>query len=97
MSPESYSFAVVVVDEEAGGGRTEGPVRPKSWVGAGSEGAEGVYLTWKDLWVTTLSFKGKSTTILASLAGYAQPDEVLAIMGPSDCGKSTLLDALSVF
>ncbi|KAH0455155.1 hypothetical protein IEQ34_015187 [Dendrobium chrysotoxum] len=95
MSPESYSFAVEAADEEAGGGRTEGQVRSESWAGGGSEEAQGVYLTWQDLWVTTSSFKGKSTTILAGLTGYARPGEVLAIMGPSGCGKSTLLDALS--
>ncbi|XP_020675078.1 ABC transporter G family member 11 [Dendrobium catenatum] len=95
MSPESYSFAVEAVDEEAGGGQVEGPARSESWARGGSEEAKGVYLTWQDLWVTTSSFKSKSTTILAGLTGYARPGEVLAIMGPSGCGKSTLLDALS--
>lgn len=86
-------MAVEAVDEEAGGGRV--PARSESWTGDGSKEAQGVYLTWHDLWVTTSSFKSKSTTILAGLTGYARPGEVLAIMGPSGCGKSTLLDALS--
>lgn len=56
-----------------------------------ADGGDGIYLTWKDLWVTV--FDGKS--ILRGLTGYARPGEVLAVMGPSGCGKSTLLDALA--
>ncbi|KAL0461336.1 UNVERIFIED_CONTAM: ABC transporter G family member 11 [Sesamum latifolium] len=58
----------------------------------------GVYLTWKDLWVTvadTTAAEGKRRPILQGVTGYAEPGEVLAIMGPSGCGKSTLLDALA--
>ena len=52
----------------------------------------GVFLTWKDLWVTVPDGKNGSRAILQGLTGYAQPGEVL---GPSGCGKSTLLDALA--
>lgn len=55
----------------------------------------GVFLTWKDLWVTVSGGKEGGKSILQGLTGYASPGHVLAIMGPSGCGKSTLLDALS--
>ncbi|KAI3883791.1 hypothetical protein MKX03_010591 [Papaver bracteatum] len=61
-----------------------------------SEGST-VVLTWKDLCVRvpTSSSKGNDIAIIEGLNGYAQPGEVLAIMGPSGSGKSTLLDALA--
>lgn len=52
----------------------------------------GVYVTWKELSVTV---SNGSKFILQGLTGYAQPSQVLAIMGPSGSGKSTLLDALA--
>ncbi|KAI3896292.1 hypothetical protein MKW92_023054 [Papaver armeniacum] len=61
----------------------------------------GVLLTWEDLWVTVPSSGSGSSTdnngraLLQGLNGYAQPSEILAIMGPSGSGKSTLLDALA--
>ncbi|KAI3943741.1 hypothetical protein MKW98_004246 [Papaver atlanticum] len=62
----------------------------------------GVLLTWDDLWVTIPSSgSGRSgnnnngRALLEGLNGYAQPSEILAIMGPSGSGKSTLLDALA--
>ncbi|CDO97423.1 unnamed protein product [Coffea canephora] len=55
----------------------------------------GVYLTWKDIWVTVSNVKEGTKSILQGLNGYATPGQLLAIMGPSGCGKSTLLDALS--
>ncbi|XP_070052925.1 ABC transporter G family member 1-like isoform X1 [Nicotiana tomentosiformis] len=58
-------------------------------------GNEGIYLTWKDLWVTVPDKKTGRRAILQGLTGYVQPGQVLAIMGPSGCGKSTLLDTLA--
>lgn len=57
----------------------------------------GVCLTWKDLSVTVSNggTKDGCKPILQSLTGYANPGEVLAVMGPSGSGKSTLLDALA--
>ncbi|KAK2437323.1 ABC transporter G family member [Trifolium repens] len=58
---------------------------------------DGICLTWKDIWVNTISSNGKngSKSILQGLTGYAKPGQLLAIMGPSGCGKSTLLDTLA--
>ena len=60
-----------------------------------SNGNNGVFLTWKELWVTVPEKKGDRRPILQGLTGYVRPGEVLAVMGPSGCGKSTLLDALA--
>ncbi|KAF7130047.1 hypothetical protein RHSIM_Rhsim10G0166600 [Rhododendron simsii] len=52
----------------------------------------GIFLTWKDMWVTVPDKKGGRPAILQGVTGYVEPGAVLAIMGPSGCGKSTLLD-----
>ncbi|KAH9327941.1 hypothetical protein KI387_000049, partial [Taxus chinensis] len=55
----------------------------------------GVWLTWKDVWVTVSDPREGSKILVQGLTGYAQPGHMVAIMGPSGSGKSTLLDALA--
>ncbi|KAF2294135.1 hypothetical protein GH714_007807 [Hevea brasiliensis] len=44
---------------------------------------DAVFLSWKDLWVTVRDGRHGSRSILQGLTAYAQPGELLAIMGPS--------------
>ncbi|KAH9621171.1 hypothetical protein KSS87_019564 [Heliosperma pusillum] len=62
---------------------------------AGDGRSKGLSLTWKDLWVNVADGKGQQRSILQGVTGFANPGNVLAIMGPSGSGKSTLLDALA--
>lgn len=67
--------------------------RPDLFTGEHDDGS-GMFLTWKDLWVTAPDQRNGTHPILQGLTGYAEPGRMLAVMGPSGCGKSTLLDAL---
>jgi ATP-binding cassette subfamily G (WHITE) protein 1 len=49
-----------------------------------------VSLSWKDV-----KFSFKNTQILKGVSGQANPKELLAIMGSSGCGKTSLLSILS--
>ncbi|KAH9331064.1 hypothetical protein KI387_003172 [Taxus chinensis] len=52
-------------------------------------------LTWQDLCVIVSVSGGETQTVLQGLTGYAEPGNLMALMGPSGSGKSTLLDALA--
>ncbi|RZC72717.1 hypothetical protein C5167_048193 [Papaver somniferum] len=87
----------LTTSNELGTGRQRG-----SFKGPDSCTEDGVLLTWDDLWVTVPSLGSGSSSnnnngrdLLQGLNGYAQPSEILAVMGPSGSGKSTLLDALA--
>ena len=49
-----------------------------------------VYFSWSNITYTV-----KNSTILNSVSGFANPNEILAIMGSSGCGKTSLLSILS--
>ncbi|KAH7434945.1 hypothetical protein KP509_06G041600 [Ceratopteris richardii] len=53
------------------------------------------WLTWKDLTVCVSNAQGETHVVLDGISGYAEPGQMMAVMGPSGSGKSTLLDALA--
>ena len=56
--------------------------------------ANGLYLTWKDIQFTA-TIEKKPSQILKGVSGFANPGEILAIMGSSGSGKTSLLSILS--
>jgi len=56
------------------------------------------FLTWEDVHVTVAGGGPRGAPdvkILDGISGHARPGEVLAIIGPSGGGKTTLLDTLA--
>jgi hypothetical protein len=68
-----------------------------NYVRAGSVSKrEGVFLTWKELWVTVGDANEGACRYFRGLLGTLSPERYWpCIMGPSGCGKSTLLDSLA--
>ena len=72
-------------------------VVPSSAAEAGAGGDPRAFLTWEDVRVTVAGGRrgAPDVRILDGISGHARPGEVLAIMGPSGGGKTTLLDTLA--
>ena len=70
---------------------------PSSAAEAGAGGDPRAFLTWEDVRVTVAGGRrgAPDVRILDGISGHARPGEVLAIMGPSGGGKTTLLDTLA--
>ena len=58
------------------------------------ETVQPVVLQWKDI-TFTVDTSPKPLQILKSVSGYANPNEIYAIMGSSGSGKTSLLSLLS--
>ena len=53
------------------------------------------WLTWQELCVTVSISNDETQNVLQGLTGYAEPETLMALMGPSRSRKLTLLDALA--
>ncbi|KAL0042761.1 hypothetical protein WJX79_009987 [Trebouxia sp. C0005] len=55
-----------------------------------------VTIVWKDLTVTTrVKLTQKRKTLLKNVSGYAEPRNILAVVGPPGSGKSAMVAAMS--
>eukprot|EP00808_Paulinella_micropora_P014425 g75589.t1 len=57
--------------------------------------AEDVLLSWKSINMTVRGKDGKGKPLLNDVTGYLKHGEMLAIMGPSGAGKTSLMNILS--
>ncbi|XP_039114847.1 ATP-binding cassette sub-family G member 1-like isoform X1 [Dioscorea cayenensis subsp. rotundata] len=61
------------------------------------EASSAAYLVWEDLMAVLPNYgtPRPAKKLLQGLSGYAAPGRIMAIIGPSRSGKSTLLDSLA--
>ena len=85
--PPSGSFAVSIGEEDAPRKRLPAPAAPVAAPAPQAAPPACGVLTWEALTVTVTDAKGASRKILKRASGIAPPGELLAIMGPSGCGK----------
>lgn len=62
--------------------------------GNNSENEKRVFLKWENL-NYTVNENGKLNKVLKGVSGFANPGEILAVMGSSGSGKTSLLSILS--
>lgn len=79
-----------VVDKDTTGALVKGP--PKEDITASS--AHQSTLTWKNL-DYHVQYEGAEKQLLREVCGFAKPGHLLALMGTSGAGKTTLMDVLA--
>lgn len=96
-----YALPVVVVGgaiemvRHVRGGKEEEIDEDVGMMQSPSKPVEPVTLTWKDVCFEVVTKKKGKKDVLKNCTGEARPGRLMAIMGPSGAGKTSLLNALA--